>query len=398
MKNMFACILGAGLLVTGSTIVVANQINTGGDQGAYHSKFCPLVSKALAKAQFSYKCETSDGSRANIERVSKTPTDIGFSQADVYAYETSLLGGQANFSTIRNDIGRECLFLVTKDETLESFGDVAARATELNFVLPPEQSGSSGTFQYLADIDPDGLGRASNVIRADSTDTALDAVLSSDDKKLVTLFVQFPDPDNARFKKIAKQKGRFIPVIDRNILRQEIAGQKIYYPEETEVVNANWVKAGEKLVTACTPMILFTGHPDLLPEGTKRKDHKDLITTLKNMDASEFRPEEGYFSSLFKKTREMSSKGVENMIDMSEKAREKAAPMMEDAKEMGKKALEDAKPMLDQAKEASKKAFEKAKDLGNKALQEAGEMADKAKEEAEKIMKKDESKPPVDTQ
>ena len=41
----------------------------------------------------------------------------------------------------------------------------------------------------------------------------------------MTLFVQFPDPTNARFKAITKQGGNIIPVIDRSILRQEADGE-----------------------------------------------------------------------------------------------------------------------------------------------------------------------------
>ena len=97
-----------------------------------------------------------------------------------------------------------------KNKELLSFGDVAARADELHFVLPPQGSGSASTFDYLRRIDPDGLGRALDVTYAESTDIALKKALASDSKS-VALFVQFPDPNNDRFKLIAKEKGLFHP-------------------------------------------------------------------------------------------------------------------------------------------------------------------------------------------
>lgn len=390
--------VGVCMFLGTGAVALADKINTGSKKGAYHTTFCPLVAKALEKAQFNYKCTTSNGSRENIQRTSTQSKQIGFSQLDVFALETPVLGGQASFSTIRTDIGRECLFLVTKNKKLTNFGQVAASANELHFILPPEDSGHTGTFEFLQQIDPDGLGKGKNISFADSMETALDAVLTSSDDTAITIFVQFPDPNNALFKKIARSGGRFIPVIDRNILRQQIAGEKIYYPQETEVVNANWIKKGEKVVTACTPIVLFTGHPDLLSEEKDRADHADLIKTLKDMDVSSFQPEQGYFSKLFKQTREISSKGVEKMLEVSEDARDAAAPMMDKAskaskdayqkaKEAGEDAMEKATPMLDKASEASKNALERAKEMGGKAMDKAGEMADEAKREAEKMMK-----------
>ena len=72
--------------------------------------------------------------------------------------------------------------MVTKNKDLVTFGDVAARADELNFILPPQGSGSASTFDYLRQIDPDGLGRANNVTYAKSTDIALTKAVTGDEE------------------------------------------------------------------------------------------------------------------------------------------------------------------------------------------------------------------------
>ena len=59
------------------------------------------------------------------------------------------------------------------------------------------------------------------------------------DDNTATLFVQFPDPDNARFKLIRQAGGHFVPVINRDILGQQIGGEKVYYAQETEIADGD---------------------------------------------------------------------------------------------------------------------------------------------------------------
>ncbi|MGI9387143.1 MAG: hypothetical protein ACR2OX_06905, partial [Methyloligellaceae bacterium] len=353
----------------------------------YHSKFCPLLTEKLKKAQFDYLCTTSKGSRDNIKSVISAPNELAYSQLDVFALENVMHGGPDVFATIRTDIARECLFLVTKNKDFTNFGEISSIASELRFVLPPVQSGNTGTFEFLQQIDPDGLGQAKNVTYAADTDHALDEVLTSEDPLAVTIFVQFPDPDNARFKKIIEKGGHFIPVIDRNILRQEVSGEKIYFAEDTEIANAGWVQKGVKVVTACTPMVLFTGTVERLPEGKGRQDQKDLIRTVKAMQVDELRPKAGFFTKLWKSTKSLSAEGLEQMLEASEKAREQAGPMMEKAKQASKDALEKAGEMTEQARQAAKPMMEKAKEMGRKAMEKAGELSDKAADSAKEITK-----------
>lgn len=330
----------------------ANQINTGGEKGAYHSTFCPQLEGGLKKSKFDYACTTSDGSRENVLRVLGDPTQIGFSQLDVFDLESENRGGTGLFTIIRSDLGRECLFIVTSNKDITNYGQVATLAEQLNFVLPPQKSGSAGTFEYLQSIDPDGLGRAMSVTYAKDADQAIEGALSTPDT--VTMFVQFPDPANPRFKAIAAQDGNIVPVIDRNILRQEINGEKVYFAEETEISLPKWNKSAEKMITACTPMLLFTGDPERVEAGNPRKDQEDLIKTIQGFKLEELQPKQGWFATLWKKTKELSAKSVEKMISLSEDAREKAKPMMEEAmkkaKEMADKAKEGAKVLMDKAK------------------------------------------------
>jgi hypothetical protein len=334
-KLTVTALTAVGLSLALSSAVSAGKIHTGGARGAYNGDFCPQLSSELAKAKFDFKCTPSLGSNANLASVKDNPQDIGFSQFDVYTLTASQQAVPA-YEIIRSDMARECLFMVTKNKNLSNYGDVVANAEKLKFILPPEGTGSASTFNYLRQIDPEGLGKATDISYAATTDSALKSTLADADENTVTLFVQFPDPSNDRFKMINKDNGFFVPVIDRNILRQQVGNDKIYFAQETEVSNPKLWKQGESVVTACTPMVVFTGNPELLPAGDEQLDHKDLISTARAIPSNALRPQQGFFKKYWKKTKALSATAVDSMLDASEKAREKATPMYESAKEKAK--------------------------------------------------------------
>lgn len=338
---------------TGSAAAFANQINTGGVTGAYHKTFCPALETQLARSKFEHKCTPSDGTADNLSRVAAEPRQIGYGQLDVFALEAPALGGAKTFTRLRMDDTRECVFAVSRNKDITSYGDIAVNASRLRFVLPPKTSGSAGTFRYLQQIDFEGVGKAKSVVNASDADEAIKLALSADDT--VALFVQFPDPDNPRFKAIADQGGHIVPVIDRTILRQQLDGQKIYFAQETQVANAKWVKSGQKVVTACTPLVLFTGAPEKVTSDKSRADHKDMIATIQALKVDALMPGESLFSKIWKRTRELSGQSVERLIQISETAREQAAPMLEKAKELGGTAVEKAKEAAKGVLEGEKK-------------------------------------------
>jgi len=355
-SKLALCVLvGVGALVTAPAL--ADQINTASTIGAYHKTFCPQIEKELGKAKFKYSCTTSAGTRDNMQRVIANPQHLAFGQLDVLRLETKYMGGKDPFTIIRRDDARECVFAVTRNAKLTTYGDIAGRAFNLKFFLPSQKSGSAGTFQFLFDIDKDGLGQTRNVTYAMSIEDALREALSTEDG--VAFFVQFPNPDNPRFKMVQELGGHFVPVIDRNILRQRAGGEKIYFAQETAVANAKWSKSGKSVITACTPVVLFTGRNDALT-GDAQKDHTDLIATLKQLKTSQTLPPKSWFSRMLKKTKALSAKSAEKLLDASEKARKKAAPMMQKAKEQAAKAYEQARDASGRAIDAGKRALDKA--------------------------------------
>jgi hypothetical protein len=201
----------------------------------------------------------------------------------------------------------------------------------------------------------------------------------------VSLLVEFADPDSARFELVRKLGGHVVPVIDRTILRQEIAGKKIYFAQETQVENAQWVKSGRKIVTACTPLVVFTGAPERVQGEQARKDHADLVRTVADLKSGALLPEETLFQRLLKRTKELSASGTEKMLEATEQAREKAKPYTDKALDTAKEASDQAKQAADRAAEAAKPYYDKSKEAAQKAyddaLRIAKELMDKSKQQ-----------------
>ena len=359
----------------------ASQINTGASAGAYEVSFCPVLSQQLKLAQFDYRCTPSAGTRENMERVLANPRQLGYGQFDAFTLESRQMNASALLTVVRQDDVRECLFAVTRNKDIANWGELAAEAGRLRFILPPANSGSVGTFQFLRSIDADGLGKAKTVTHAGSAEEAIRETLSADDT--VTLFVEFADPEGENFALVGKLGGHIVPVINRTILRQEVGGKKIYFAQETQVEESRWTKSGKKVVTACTPLVVFTGAPDRVQGEQAKKDHEDLIRTVSALKSGSLVPEESLFQRLVKRTKELSATSTEKMLEATEQAREKAKPYTDKAMDAAKEASEQTKQAAERASEAAKPYYDKGKEAAQKVYEDAvritKELMDKSK-------------------
>jgi hypothetical protein len=302
-------------------------IHTGGESGAYHSAFCPVLAGRLREAGVAARCAPSKGTRENLERVLAEPSHIAYGQLDVFTLESGLLSARNAFQILRQDDARECLFAVTKNRSITSFGALSMFAKNMTMYLPPRESGSAGTFQFLRSVDDDGLGRAGKVVTSNSVDEAIRQALSNDDG--VAFFVQFPDPANERFQAIKRLGGHLVPVIDRDILRQEADGRRVYFAEETEIESPNFVSDGGRLVTACTPLVLFSGSSDRIGNDEARRVHEATTAAIKLMRHDALTPREPALQRVARRSRELSTTVLERLTRTSELARARAKPFLD---------------------------------------------------------------------
>lgn len=338
MRTLALIVCAATVALSTSATAQDFVVNTGGETGAYHGQFCPALRDQIKKSGFNATCRTSAGSTENMQRVADDPAQLGYGQLDVLALKAREFGGASAFRRLRMDDVRECIFAVTNDKGLDSYGELAVRADELRFVLPPEQSGSAATFRFLQRIDPYGIGRAEKVLHAANTDEAIRIALNSE--ATVAVFVQFPDPDNPRFKLAREKDGHIIPVLDRKILDQKVDGVPVYFAQKTQVKNASWLSSGTKVVTACTPLVVFTGTTDASANETDWENHERMSQLLEGLRGDQLMPKAGLFSRVLRRTRELTATGAEKFVEISEQARAKAAPLFEKAREAARQAVE----------------------------------------------------------
>jgi len=344
----------------GADLSWANQINTGEADGIIQAKFCPALAEHLARAELKYACAPSPGTADNVQRVVAAPAELGYGQLDIFARDVAKLESPESVIPIRTDDVRQCLFAVTRHREVQKFGELSVLAPHLKFVLPPQSSSSAGTFEILQRIDMDGVGRAKSLEYAGSAEEAIRKALSAEDS--VAFFVQFPDPGDKHFALVQELGGHYVPIIDREILRLVIDGQKVYFAQETQVSNADWLTRSQKVVTACTPVVLFTGSPTKIADAKARQDHEDMVATIRALRAEALLPQDSAFARVLSRTKELSASSAEQLMRASERARERAQPYIEGAKEATDKALDAARPALERAKEYGLKAYEKARE------------------------------------
>ena len=326
-------------MVVSAAPAIASRVHTGGENGAYHSVFCPLVLNRLDVLGSPHICSTSAGTAANVSRVARNPDQFAFGQLDVFALESRRYGGARRFSIVRADDVRECVFAVTRNKALTNYGQIAVNADRLRFVLPSRRSGSARTFAFLQDLDPEGLGKASRVSFAPDTDDALREALS--DESAVTFFVQFPDPKNERFRMIRRLGGHIIPVLDEAMLRQRVAGRRVYFAQETELEQQRWLRVGKRVVTICTPMVLFTGDSRRINVNDVREVHRRLVNGLQRAPKAELIPRAGPFARLAVRTRELSQEAQYYFFRLSNDARERALPFIERAYRSARRSINE---------------------------------------------------------
>jgi hypothetical protein len=229
---------------------------------------------------------------------------------------------------IRRDIACEGLWMVTKNDRLQSYGDVQAFARRINFILPAQGSGSAASFAFLRENDPEGLGRApeGNIRNVADATEVIRAVAASTDGA-VGFFVQFADPTNANIRLLVEQNLRTVPVVSREIMRSRVDGEAVYQVQEFALTEGGFMGIGGRArnaTTACTPVAIFTGNPDAVPAGNARDDQRDLVLRVREMPAAQLLPAQGSIARILSGARRMSQSAVQSMETAAEAAKQAA--------------------------------------------------------------------------
>lgn len=313
-------------MVASPAMAQNHSIYTGSQGGAYNSTFCPPLPSVLDKAFFSgYRCSPSGGTVDNIARVIAKPSDVGFVQLDVLALtmlEKPELTKQVTI--IRSDIACEGMWMVTKNTALKSYGDILGYARRIPFILPGQGSGPAASFKYLQSIDPDGLGRATNIKYVQDAQTVINTVAAGSDNS-VGFFVQFADPENANIKLMQDKGLTVVPVVSREITKARVGDQDLYQVQSFNLKAGGVFTSGEDKVTACTPVAVITGNPDAQTDKNNKDNQKDLIEALRGVPASALLPQDSRIAKLLQGVHKIGAGALNEMLSAADKAKEAAS-------------------------------------------------------------------------
>lgn len=285
MKHLTLIAALAAIFITGIAHAADGDLNVwgGGDPktSAYSGVYVPRIIEILSKnalAGYSWG-GTSAGTLDNAEKIKAHPTNLAVGQWDLL----SQFPAPQPFTVIAQDIGPECLYMVTKAEGYNTWGDVIGNTWQMDIATGGELSGSYGTFKILQSLYPDLADDQLNS-PVQKLDAGADAIVQAviDDKATHGFFVQRPDPNSELFKKIADKKLKFVPIVDYGL-------EGKYTFQSLKVAYGGFLSSDKSINTACTSVALITGDPSTLTGG-QQKRLQATIDRLSKVPPSELKP------------------------------------------------------------------------------------------------------------
>lgn len=295
----------------------------GGDPGtsAYSGVYVPRIIDVLAQNTLNGYTwgGKSQGTVDNAGRVLTAPTNLAVGQWDIL----STLKGQPSpdgrpyaFTVLAENIGPECLYMVTKQPGYSTWGDVIGNAWQIDLATGSELSGSYGTLKVLQGIYPDLADGALNS-PIQKLDGGADAIVQAviDKKATHGFFVQRPDPNSAVFKKIAENGLTYVPVVDYDI--------ETSYTFQSLKVAYGGLFAGDVFInTACTSVALITGDPASLPADQTAliKRLNATIDRISKVPADELKPNLATWQDMWGSFKAITADTAKDLMEASKKA------------------------------------------------------------------------------
>ena len=283
---------------------------------AYTAVYVPRVIEVLDSQHLSGYAwgGVSQGTVANAETVTDHPTNLAVGQLDIFGLVKDQPipgrdGDKYKFTIVKPDLGPECLYLITKDKTYKTFGDVLGNAWQLAAVTGGEKSGSFGTWKVLQGIYPEL--KTVPLTHVASTSDIIDMVKQKSDT--VGFFVMRPDPDSDVFKSIVDADLTIVPVVDFDLEDK--------YKFMSLKVSHGW-SGGKQVQTACTTVALITGDPSStkLANDSETRRLAETIKRLSAVDQKSFQPEASSWRDMWDSLAEFSTDKAQSLMDQSKKA------------------------------------------------------------------------------
>jgi hypothetical protein len=185
-------------------------------------------------------------------------------------------------------------------------------------------SGSAATLRVIMPLNK----RTNNVLSSEdkvvfNPNGAAAAVQDVIDKRAnIAFFVQQADVNNLLFKQINDAKLKIIPILSREIIRQQVGGQNIYTVKENiEVRGGGLFGKDSTVTTSCTPVTYFTGKAEAYNiVGSDLDDHDDMVKAIQSANATDLIPADGPWAKFLKGAKSLSATALETTLKASESA------------------------------------------------------------------------------
>lgn len=331
MNKKMVSICGALALLALASPVAAQDANKlvwgGGDPAtsAYSGVYVPRVIEVLgSNALNGYTWGgPTQGTVDNAGRVLASPTNLAVGQWDILSTLQGTPGPDGRpyaFTVIAQDIGPECLYMITKEPGYKTFGDVIGNAWQIDLATGGELSGSYGTWKVLAGIYPDLADGMLNspIEKLDGASAIVKAVV--DGTVTHGFFVQRPDPNSEVFATIEKAGLSYVPIVDFQL-------ESKYTFQSLKVTNGGIFGGAKTVDTACTSVALITGDPISLPAdaGSLTKRLKATIDRLKTVPAENLRPNLATWRDMWDNFTTIAADNAKALMEASRKALEDIA-------------------------------------------------------------------------
>lgn len=282
------------------------KIGAGSELGEYYKTIVPAISKALASHGYSASAVVSAGSQENIDKVKSGELQVGLSQLDVAALNTTKEKDPEEALLMVGKISPEALFCaVKKDGKIQSYADLTdkQKSAAIKVTVAGEKSGTAKTLEYLMTLDTALTTENKGLELVYTTDNLKDELLrlASGNREMVC-FVMAPNPENDIIKAVSSNKELMFLSFDREELAKKAKMGELQVYDIMEVpagskwglttklktlvtwvgVVVNVKKIDPKLMTALRSVVM---KDDLLPDdslvGKAKGMMKDLVQMFK---------------------------------------------------------------------------------------------------------------------
>jgi hypothetical protein len=116
-----------------------------------------------------------------------------------------------------------------------------------------------------------------------------------------------------------------VPVISREIVTQKVDDKLLYEVQDFSLTESGLFISGKTATTACTPVAMITGNPDVLQSNRNAfDDQKDLIKVIREIPADKLLPKESALAKIIKQAKRLSGRALDEAVAAIDMARKKA--------------------------------------------------------------------------